>query len=164
MSWGDSRDPRATTLRAEMESTGLWALLAEEPVTDVMVNQSGHVYAAAVGRGSYDTGRQVPADQVESLLATIAGLQGLVVTGDQPILEGTLPFGGVRVEGVLPPISLAPILALRKPASRHYGLADLEELGTFRPPVGRWKTRTRPSRRRGFRSSFATSFGKGGPA
>lgn len=137
MSWGDSRDPRAITLRAELEATGLWALLAEEPVTDVMVNQGGHVYAAAVGRGSYDTGRQVPPDQVESLLATIAGLQGLVVTGEQPILEGTLPFGGVRVEGVLPPVSLAPILALRKPASRHYSLADLEELGTFRPPAGR---------------------------
>lgn len=137
MSWGDNRDPRATTLRAELESAGLWALLAEDPVTDVMVNQGGHVFAAAIGRGSYDTGRHVPADQVESLLATIAGLQGLVVTGDQPILEGTLPFGGVRVEGVLPPIALAPILALRKPASRHYSLADLEGLGTFRLPVGR---------------------------
>lgn len=134
MRWGEPRDDsRAASLRTELEVSGLSPLLAEEDVTDVMVNQRGHVFAAAVGRGTYDTGIALTPDRTESLLATIAGLQGLVVTRDQPILEGTLPFGGVRVEGILPPVSLAPIMALRKPATRHYSLEDLERLGTFTP-------------------------------
>ena len=110
MRWGESReDPRAATLRTELEVSGLSPLLDEPEVTDVMVNQRGHVFAAAIGRGSYDTGLALAPDRTESLLATIAGLQGLVVTREQPVLEGTLPFGGVRVEGILPPVSLAPM-------------------------------------------------------
>lgn len=136
MTSGEIRDdPRAATLRTELEVSGLSPLLAEEDVTDVMVNQRGHVFAAKVGRGSYDSGLVIDSDRIESLVATIAGLQGLVVTRDQPILEGTLPFGGVRVEGILPPVSLAPIMALRKPATRHYSLEGLDRLGTFTPPA-----------------------------
>jgi len=134
--WGEPReDPRAATLRTELEVSGLSPLLDEPAVTDVMVNQRGHVFAAAVGRGSYDTGVALTPDRTESLLATIAGLQGLVVTREQPVLESTLPFGGIRVEGILPPVSLAPIMALRKPATRHYSLEDLGRLGTFKPPA-----------------------------
>lgn len=134
MSWGESSDARSETLRAELEACGLWPLLAEDSVTDLMVNQQGHVYAASIGRGNHDTGHRQPPEQTESLLATIAGLHGLVVTPEQPILETTLPFGGIRVEGVLPPVSLAPIMALRKPATKHYSLADLADLGTFETP------------------------------
>ncbi len=125
-------NPRALTaletLRSELEDSGLMRLLDEPGTTDVMVNPES-VYAAEAGRGTYDTGLRVDANRLESMIASLAGLHGLVVDRDQPILEADLPFHGVRVQAVLPPVVTSPVLALRKPAAATPTLDELVASG-----------------------------------
>lgn len=112
------------TLRAEVEESGLMALLDDPAVTDVMVNPDG-VFASARDRGTYDAGVSIAADRLESLIASLAGIHGLVVDRAHPILEADLPFHGVRAQAVLPPVSTAPLLTLRRPAGSALSLAEL---------------------------------------
>jgi type IV secretion system protein VirB11 len=113
------------SLRQELVACGLWELLEEPSVTDVMVNESGAVFAEAQGEGSRDTGRRIDPDRLEAVVATIAGLHGRVVNDEQPILEAALPFRGIRVEAIVRPVVEAPVLTLRKPPARVFTLADL---------------------------------------
>jgi type IV secretion system protein TrbB len=120
-------------LRSELVDSGLWPLLDDPDVTDVMVNTSGAVFAQAQGRGSFDTGLHVEPDRLESIVATIAGLQGLEVHERRPILEASLPFGAIRVEAVLRPLVEAAVLTLRKPPAKLYTLDDLVANGSLPP-------------------------------
>lgn len=122
------------TLRAELEETGLMALLDDPDVTDVMVNPES-VFATARGRGTFDAGFAIEADRLESLIASLAGLHRLVVDRAHPILEADLPFHGVRAQAVLPPVSTAPLLTLRRPAGSAFSLDDLVALGSLSPAV-----------------------------
>ena len=116
------------TLRAEVEETGLMALLDDPEVTDVMVNPAS-VFVTAWLRGTFDAGFAIEPDRLESLIASLAGIHGLVVDREHPILEADLPFHGVRAQAVLPPVSTAPLLTLRRPAGAALSLADLVERG-----------------------------------
>jgi len=70
-------------------------------------------------------GAGVSADELESLLGIVASLQGAVINAERPILEATLPFHAGRLEAVLPPLSTAPLVAIRKPPARLLTLDDL---------------------------------------
>src|SRR5207245_68309 len=65
----------------------------------------------------------------ESLIGTVAALLGTVVHGRAPIVEGELPINGYRFEAILPPVSTAPISAIRKSASQICGLEDDGQAG-----------------------------------
>lgn len=120
-------DPRLTALlEEELASTRLLPLLADDAVTDVMVNEDGSVYVQTLGQGQQRLaeGRLAP-DEIETLLATIASLHDTVITADEPVLEATLPFANARVEALLPPLVSSPVVALRKPPARLLTLDDL---------------------------------------
>jgi type IV secretion system protein VirB11 len=66
----------------------------------------------------------MPAMQAENLIGTVAAMLGTVVNASAPIVEGELPLDGNRFEGILPPVSTAPVFVIRKRPSALYTLED----------------------------------------
>src|SRR5712692_10030779 len=98
--------------------------LADPMVTDLLVNEDGRLWFDAHGKGMLDTGVIMSPTQVESLIGTVAALLNIVVNSENPILEGELPTGLGRIEGLVAPVVERPCLAIRKPAQVLYTLED----------------------------------------
>jgi P-type conjugative transfer ATPase TrbB len=110
-------------LRRELGPAVLAAL--EDPdITEVMLNPDGGLWVESQREGMRDTGRQMPAMQAENLIGTVAAMLGTVVNASAPIVEGELPLDGNRFEGILPPVSTAPVFVIRKRPSVLYTLED----------------------------------------
>jgi len=110
-------------LRRELGPVVLAAL--EDPdITEVMLNPDGCLWVESQQGGMRDTGRQLPAMQAENLIGTVAAMLGTVVNAGAPIVEGELPLDGNRFEGILPPVSTAPVFVIRKRPRALYTLAD----------------------------------------
>ena len=110
-------------LRRELGPVVLAAL--EDPdITEVMLNPDGCLWVESQRAGMRDTGRQLPAMQAENLIGTVAAMLGTVVNASAPIVEGELPLDGNRFEGILPPVSTAPVFVIRKRPSALYTLED----------------------------------------
>lgn len=105
--------------------------LERRDVTDILINDDGRLWLDTVTDGMTDSGEIVSGEQAGAMLAFIAGLMDKLVDARNPILEGEIPFNGNRIEGVVPPISHRPILAIRKRAHKVFPLADY-----LRPPQG----------------------------
>ena len=103
--------------------------IADPAVTDLIVNQDGHLWLDAHGKGMWDSGCVMPATQVESLIGTVAALLNTVVNAQIPIIEGELPGGIGRFEGLVPPVVAQPCVAIRKPAQIVYTLDDYVSSG-----------------------------------
>jgi hypothetical protein len=56
-----------------------------------------------------------------------------VIDEAHPILEVSLPFGRIRATVIVPPVTTAPVMALRIPPRRLLTLADLVERGSLAP-------------------------------
>lgn len=124
------------TLRQELEALGLWDLLQDPDHTDVVVNADGTVHVAGFG-GARVSSAPLPAEKLSSCIATIAGIHGRLVGEERPVLEVSLPFSRVRVTAIMPPVTTAPVLALRIPPRRLLTLRDLEERGSIDPEAAR---------------------------
>jgi type IV secretion system protein VirB11 len=110
-------------LRRELGPVVLAAL--EDPdITEVMLNPDGCLWVESQRAGMRDTGRQMPAMQAENLIGTVAAMLGTVVNAGAPIVEGELLLDGNRFEGILPPVSTAPVFVIRKRPSAIYTLED----------------------------------------
>jgi len=97
-------------------------------ITEIMINEDGQVWYEEHGVGMREAGFMLSPSQVESLIGTVAASLGMVANLDHPIIEGELSIGGIRFEGLLPPIARKPCCVMRKPAQvlytiNHY-LAD----------------------------------------
>jgi type IV secretion system protein TrbB len=118
----EQRSRLLAKLRRELGDTVL-AALADPSVIEVMLNPDGALWLDKFGEGMVrvDT---MPQSQAESLLATIAAMLETTVSYDKPILEGELPLDGSRFEGIVAPVVARPAFAIRKRASRVFGLED----------------------------------------
>ncbi|WP_414656058.1 P-type conjugative transfer ATPase TrbB [Ferrovibrio sp.] len=101
--------------------------LADPLVAEVMVNADGSLRLDRLGQGIVDTGLRLPVADVERIIRLIATQSGTEIDAARPILSAALVVapdkGRVRFEGLLPPVAAAPCFSIRKPATRHYGLA-----------------------------------------
>jgi type IV secretion system protein TrbB len=102
----------------------LLAAIAEPGITDIIVNEDGRVWLEAHGKGLYEAGFSLPANQVESLIGTVAAMLGVVANADNPIVEGELAIKRIRFEGLLPPVVCQPCFAMRKPSQVLFTLDD----------------------------------------
>jgi type IV secretion system protein VirB11 len=103
--------------------------LHDPAVIEIMVNADGRLWLERLESGVENTGIIVKSGYVKRLLRSLASLRGLSVSAATPILECELPGYGARVEGILPPISRAPIVAIRKHRSLMYSLEDYRGAG-----------------------------------
>jgi type IV secretion system protein VirB11 len=105
------------------------AALADPAVIEIMVNPDGALRLDRLGAGRCDTGLRIEPAQVERIVRLVASHMRGEVHGDAPIVSAELPphaegRAGERFEGLLPPVVPGPCFAIRKPATRIYGLAD----------------------------------------
>ena len=100
------------------------AAIADPQVTEIIVNEDGRVWFESYAKGMHEADLVLAASQVESLIGTVAASLGNVVNAANPIVEGELPIGGIRFEGLLPPVARKPCCVMRKPAQVLYTLDD----------------------------------------
>ena len=105
------------------------ASLARPDVVEVLVNADGAVWLDCVGRGLEDTGTSLSVGDREAAIRLLAHEAGQIVGADRPMLSAILPDSAARVQALLPPLSAAPILAVRKRPSMIYTLDDYVSQG-----------------------------------
>lgn len=126
---------RSDELQAELLGLGvLEPLVADESVTDVLVNGDGSVWVDSGGGIRRVHGAEVgDAGAVRRLATRLAATAGRRLDDAQPWVDGLLPRG-IRLHAVLPPlVAGGPHLSLRIPRHRGGGLDRLVELGMATP-------------------------------
>ncbi len=98
--------------------------MADPKITEIIVNEDGRVWLESYGKGLHSAEVTLPATQVESLIGTVAASLGTVANAASPIVEGELPIGRIRFEGLIPPVVRKPCFVMRKPAEVLYTLDD----------------------------------------
>ena len=93
-------------------------------ITEIIVNEDGRVWFESYERGLHEADLSLTPTQIESLIGTVAASLPTVANTQNPILEGELPIGGVRFEGLLPPVARQPCCVMRKPAQVLYTIDD----------------------------------------
>jgi pilus assembly protein CpaF len=106
-------------------------LLADESVTEIMVNGPHDIWVERRGR-LYETNVRFTDDaHLRRIITKIAGQVGRRIDDASPLLDARLPDGS-RINAVLPPLSLSgPILTIRKFGRERYDLEDMIRLGTL---------------------------------
>ncbi len=100
------------------------AAIDDPKITEIIINDDGGVWFEAHGKGMHEAGLSFGSSQVEALIGTVAAALGTVANAGNPIIEGELPIGGIRFEGLLPPVARRPCCVMRKPAQVLYTLDD----------------------------------------
>jgi type IV secretion system protein VirB11 len=118
--------------------------LKNPEVLDVVLNPDGSIWMATAS-GMVPLGGTMEPGAAEALISTVASLLEKVVTAEEPILEGIIPFyGDLRFAAVLPPVADAPIFAIRRRSPRIYdldedyvgkGLLSAEDANTLRDHI-----------------------------
>lgn len=115
-------------------------LLADEAVTDVLVNGPGPVWVDRAGRLQV-TEVVIDRPTLDLVIERVLAPLGRRVDPVQPMVDGRLPDGS-RVHIVVPPVAVdGPCLAIRRFGARRVALTDLAS-----PPVAdllRWAVRSR---------------------
>ncbi|WP_277452874.1 TadA family conjugal transfer-associated ATPase [Janibacter sp. DB-40] len=126
---------RSDELQAELMGLGvLEPLVADESVTDILVNGDGSVWVERGAGVTRAVGVEVGDDAAVRRLATrLAAMAARRLDDAQPWVDGLLPRG-IRLHAVLPPlVAGGPHVSLRIPRHRGGGLDRLVDLGMATP-------------------------------
>ena len=106
-------------------------LLADDTITEIMVNGPDEVWIERQGR-LYETGvRFGDESHLRRIITKMVAQVGRRVDEAHPMVDARLPDGS-RVHAVLPPLSLnGPLLTIRKFPKRRLTVDDLVRLGTI---------------------------------
>ena len=126
----------------------LEGLLADDAVTEIMVNGPHDVFFEREGRLFRSEARFSDEAQLRALIDRMLGPLGRRVDEASPMANARLPQGH-RVHVIIPPLAVdGPVLTIRKFASRVMTLGDMMETGSFGATVGScltWAVRARKS-------------------
>ncbi|MGE0184045.1 MAG: P-type conjugative transfer ATPase TrbB [Parvularculaceae bacterium] len=125
---GDRLANGAGARRASMLKTAfgpvIGAALGDPSVLEIIANPDGALWVERAGEGRKREAQQIRPADVERIIRLVASGAGVSCDSDHPVVSAELPETGERFEGVLPPASLAPAFAIRKPATRLYSIED----------------------------------------
>jgi type IV secretion system protein VirB11 len=107
--------------------------LARGDVVEAMINADGALWLDVVGKGLVAPDVVLSAADREAAIRLIAHEAGEVVGEANPALAAILPGSLARVQAVLPPLSAAPLIAIRKRPSRRFSLEDYVADGIAAP-------------------------------
>jgi type IV secretion system protein VirB11 len=111
-----------------MLRTALGSAVAEwldDPnVCEIMLNPDGRLWVDRLEGGLAETSAFMSAGDAERVIRLVAHHVGGEAHGLRPRVSAELPGGGERFEGLLPPVTTAPVFSLRKPARRVLRLSD----------------------------------------
>ncbi len=118
-------------LKRELGEVVLSAL--DDPaVIEIALNSDGCLWIERLGQAMTKAGR-MSASNALSLLGTVAASLNTEIHRGQPIVEGELILDGSRIEGLVPPVSMAPVFCIRKRAGRVFSLDDYQAQGVLPP-------------------------------
>src|SRR5919204_2967656 len=110
-------------------------LLADDSVTEIMVNGPFEVWVERVGRLHETDIRFIDDSHLRRIISKIVAQIGRRIDESEPMVDARLPDGS-RVNAVLPPLSLSgPLVTIRKFSRRRLAPQDLIRLGTLTPEV-----------------------------
>ncbi|MBV6423622.1 MAG: hypothetical protein NAOJABEB_01421 [Steroidobacteraceae bacterium] len=113
----------------------LEALLADDTVSEIMVNGAGRVFVERGGRIVPTTTRFTSEQALRAVIERIVSRVGRRVDESSPLVDARLPDGS-RVNVVLAPLSLCgAALTIRKFARRRLEVRDLVALGAISEPM-----------------------------
>lgn len=106
-------------------------LLAEEAVTEVMVNGPYQIYVERQGKLTRTSKKFNNAASLMSIIERIVTPLGRRIDESSPMVDARLRDGS-RVNAIIPPLSLiGPVLTIRKFAKRRLTVDDLIAMGTM---------------------------------
>ena len=116
---------------AEVTGLGpLEPLLADDTITEVMVNGPDHIYIERKGKISRVATSFLNDDHVLRIIDRIITPLGRRIDQTSPRVDARLPDGS-RVNCIIEPLSLiGPVITIRKFSARPYTVADLVRFGT----------------------------------
>ena len=109
--------------------------LADESVSEVMVNGPNQIYIERRGRLTLVPARFINADSLMRVIERIVSPLGRRIDEGVPMVDARLPDGS-RVNAIIPPLSLiGPILTIRKFAKQRFSMDRLVEIGSLTPQM-----------------------------
>jgi len=110
-------------------------LLADESVTEIMVNGPFDIWVERQGRLYETTVRFKDESHLRRIINKMVAQVGRRVDESSPMVDARLPDGS-RVNAVLPPLSLTgPLVTIRKFSKKRLDMGDLIGLGTVTTEV-----------------------------
>jgi len=100
------------------------ALLSDETVIELMLNQDGKLWSDRLGKGREFTGHSVTPDDAERIIKLVASSIKAECNEQNPVLSAEFPGTGSRFQGILAPVVSAPVFTIRKKALVVFTLED----------------------------------------
>ena len=128
----DDRERLASEIGDDILGHGpLERLLADESVTEIMVNGPYDVWVERQGRLYETTVRFTDESHLRRIINKIVAQIGRRIDESSPLVDARLPDGS-RVNAVIPPLSLSgPLVTIRKFSKKRFDLNDLVRLATL---------------------------------
>src|SRR6184192_1786378 len=132
---GISRDDReriAGEIAADILGHGpLERLLADDSVTEIMVNGAYDIWVERQGRLYQTTVRFNDESHLRRIINKMVAQVGRRIDESSPMVDARLPDGS-RVNAVIPPLSLSgPLVTIRKFSNKRLDLTEMIRLGTL---------------------------------
>jgi len=123
-------------LLAELLGAGpLDGLLADERVTEIMVNGPRSIHVEVDGRLQPTDLRFRDEHHLRAVIDRLVAACGRRIDAAVPTVDGVLPDGS-RINAVLPPVAVGgPLLTIRRARRRSLELSDLVGSGSVSPPL-----------------------------
>jgi len=113
-------------------------LLADESITEIMVNGPDQIYVERNGRLELSGKSFMDEESVMAIIERIVAPLGRRVDESQPYVDARLSDGS-RVNAIIHPLSLiGPCVTIRKFSKRPLADTDLMNFGTFTPEMARF--------------------------
>src|SRR3954452_6790075 len=138
----DRERARITRLaQAELLGLGpLEPLLADESITEIMVNGPDQIWVEREGKLQETDARFSSEEHIRRIIDRIISPLGRRCDETTPMVDARLPDGS-RVNAIIPPLSLiGPVITIRKFARDLVSINDLIHLGTLTHEVGEFLT------------------------
>jgi type IV secretion system protein VirB11 len=103
-------------------------LMGDPRTEDIVLNPDGSLWVFRQGEGWVLVG-EMSAEQAYSAVGTIASCRGTVINHEHPILETELLLNGARFEAIVPPVTHAPVFAIRLRPRKIFTLGDYKAAG-----------------------------------
>ena len=132
ISSGDVRRGLVKEIMDEALGLGpLEELLADEIITDIMVNNKDEIYIERYGKIELTSKKFTSNEHVKTTIERIIAPIGRRIDESVPMVDARLPDGS-RVNAIIPPLSLTgPTITIRKFRKERFTIKELTELGTL---------------------------------
>jgi pilus assembly protein CpaF len=128
----DDRERLVTEIADDILGHGpLERLLADDSITEIMVNGPFDVWVERQGRLFETTVRFTDESQLRRIINKMVAQVGRRIDESSPMVDARLPDGS-RVNAVIPPLSLSgPLVTIRKFSKKRLDVNELIRLGTL---------------------------------